>query len=207
MPTEELEHQLRRTLARAAAALPDPQQARQRLLQRDYHPRGSHRMAAGLTAALAVAAAAVVAWTALLAGHPGRHQPSAQLAAWTVVKQANGTIRVTVRNLRDPAGLQAELRADGVPASITFAGQANPACRPYPHGSRIQDLLATVAQPVAPPHPARGGTIVVIHPSALPHGAGLQLDARFAPNPHHGAGRLIQISGALVHASQQCTGS
>jgi hypothetical protein len=206
MPTEELEHQLRRTLARAAAALPDPQQARQRLLQRDYRPRGSHRMAAGITTALAVAAAAVVAGTALLPGHPGS-QPRAQLAAWTVVKQADGNIRVTIRDLRDPAGLQSKLRADGVPASVTFAGQANPACRPYPYGSRIQDLLAKVAQPVAQPHPARGGSILVIHPSALPHGAGLQLDARFVPNTRPGAGRLVQISGALVHASQQCTGS
>jgi hypothetical protein len=167
----------------------------------------ARRRIPGLAAALAVAAVAVVAVIALLPGHPGSHQSRARLAAWTVVKQADGTIRVTIRNLRDPAGLQAELRADGVPASVTFAGNANPACRPYPHGSRIQDLLATVAQPAARPHPARGGTIVVIHPSALPHGAGLQLEARFTPNPHPGAGKLIQVEGALVHASQQCTGS
>lgn len=171
------------------------------------HAIRARRRIPSLAAALAVAAAAVVAGLALLPGHPGSHRPSAQLAAWTVVKQANGTIRVTIRNLRDPAGLQSKLRADGVPASVTFAGQANPACRPYPHGSRIQDLLAEVAQPVAQPHPARGGTILVIHPPALPRGAGLQLEARFVPNPHHGAGELIQVEGALVHSSKQCTGS
>jgi hypothetical protein len=166
----------------------------------------ARRRIPSLAAALAVAAAAVFAVIALLPGHPGSHQPGAQLAAWTVVKQANGDIRVTIRNLRDPAGLQSKLRADGVPASVTFAGQANPACRPYPHGSRIQALFPKVAQPAHPYFP-RGGTILVIHPSVLPRHAGLLLEARFAPDPHPGAGKLIQVAGALVHASPQCTGS
>ena len=51
MPTDELESQLRRTLARAAADFGNPDQARQRLLQRDYHPRrGNRRLAAGIAA-------------------------------------------------------------------------------------------------------------------------------------------------------------
>ena len=33
---------------------------------------------------------------------------------------------------RDPAGLQATLRADGIPASVTFIGQQNPACQVIP---------------------------------------------------------------------------
>lgn len=40
MPTDELENQLRSTLARAAAGFENPGQGRQRLLQRDYHPDG-----------------------------------------------------------------------------------------------------------------------------------------------------------------------
>ena len=49
MPTDELESQLRSTFARAAADFENPGQARQRLLQRDYHPRrGNRRLAAGL---------------------------------------------------------------------------------------------------------------------------------------------------------------
>jgi hypothetical protein len=43
----------------------------------------------------------------------------AQLAAWTVAKQANGDIKVTVRQLSNPSGLQSTLRADGVPANVT----------------------------------------------------------------------------------------
>jgi hypothetical protein len=165
----------------------------------------ARRRIPGLTATLAVAAAAVFAVIALLPGHPGSHRPTAQLAAWTVVKQANGDIRVTIHNLRNPAGLQSKLRADGVPASVTFAGQENPACRPYPHGGRIQNLFPKVVEPARPSFP-RGGTILVIHPSALPRHAGLALEARFAPDPHPGAGKLIEVGGLLVHASQQCTG-
>src|ERR1039458_8637300 len=64
MPTEELENQLRSTLARAAADFENPGQARQRLLQRDYHPRRrDRRLAAGITtgAALIVGLVAVIA--------------------------------------------------------------------------------------------------------------------------------------------------
>ena len=64
MPTDELESQLRSTLARAAADFENPDQARQRLLQRNYHPRrGNRRLAAGITtgAALVVGLAAVIA--------------------------------------------------------------------------------------------------------------------------------------------------
>jgi hypothetical protein len=64
MPTDELEGQLRSTLARAAADFENPDQVRQRLLQRDYHPRrGNRRLAAGITtgAALVVGLVAVIA--------------------------------------------------------------------------------------------------------------------------------------------------
>ena len=182
----------------------------ERIMTRGRAVRARRRIP-GLAAALAAAAAAVFAVIVLLPGPPGSHRPTAQLAAWTVVKQANGDIRVTIRNLRDPAGLQSKLRADGVPASVTFAGQLNPACRPYPHGGRIQGLFPEVVRP-AHPYPAdpyfpRGGIILVIHPAALPRHVGVQLEAMFAPDPRHGAGRLIEVGGLLVHASQQCTGS
>jgi hypothetical protein len=64
MPTDELESHLRSTFARAAADFENPDQARQRLLLRDYHPRrGNRRLAAGITtaAALVVGLVAVIA--------------------------------------------------------------------------------------------------------------------------------------------------
>ena len=71
-----------------------------------------------MAAVVAGAAGAVLAGTMLASPS----QPTAQLAAWTVAKQSNGDIRVTINQLRDPAGLQATLRADGLPVNVSFAG-------------------------------------------------------------------------------------
>jgi hypothetical protein len=87
----------------------------------------SHRRAL-VDGALALVVVAVIAVTALLSAS---HQPSAQLAAWTVAKQSDGTILVTIRELFDPAGLQRKLRADGVRASVTFPGH-HPSSRGAP---------------------------------------------------------------------------
>ena len=54
MPTDELEHELRRAFASAAAGYQHPDQARQRLLQHNYRPdRGHRQLTAGITAAAA----------------------------------------------------------------------------------------------------------------------------------------------------------
>jgi hypothetical protein len=153
----------------------------------------ARRRIPGLAAgALAVAAAAALAVTALLpASHQAGPQPPAQLAAWTVTKQADGTITVTVRQLRDPAGLQRKLRADGVPASVTFFGHQPRACHRYPPS---EVLMAEVFGHQGPP--------LVIHPKALPHGAGIQL------NPgHYPHGAPIALAAGLVRASPRCTGT
>jgi hypothetical protein len=85
-----------------------------------------------------------------------RHQPArlahAQLTAWTVTKLADGNISVRINQFKDPAGLQSTLRADGVPASVTFASQRNPACHPYPGG--------TPARGSVPPLPLRPSTLL-----------------------------------------------
>jgi hypothetical protein len=173
-----------------------------------------------VTAALAavVAAAAAVTVTA----QPGGSRPAgpeagfatgpvaaAGLAAWTVTRQAGGDIKVTVSELRDPAGLQSTLRADGVPASVTFLGQPNPACSALPFDPGLQAKIF----PVRPSGVVRhlpGGVVLstggkpggdmVIDPSAIPGGVGLQL-AFLSINSD------ILGHAALVHASPQCTGN
>jgi hypothetical protein len=155
-------------------------------------------VAGALGAAAAVAFAVSVA---LPASHPAS-EPRAQLAAWTVARQADGSIRVTIRELHDPAGLQRRLRADGVPASVTFTDQRNPACQGYPgSGSQSQrrHLLSSVASF------AGGRDVMVIHPSALPSGAGLQIYTLFQHYP--GPRGSFQVAVGLVQASPQCTGS
>ena len=88
----------------------------------------ARRRIPGVAGVLAMAAGTALALITLLpSGHQPEYPASVQLTAWTAVKQANGNIRVTIRELRNPAGLQSTLRADGVPASVTFVGQQNPA--------------------------------------------------------------------------------
>jgi hypothetical protein len=127
----------------------------------------------------------------LPAGHRAGPQPPAQLAAWTVTMQADGTIVVTVRQLRDPAGLQHRLRADGVPASVTFFGRQPRACQRYPAGPAV---FHRVFGDHGPP--------LVIHPAALPAGAGVRL----SPG-HYPRGAPIALAAGLVRTDPGCTGS
>ena len=175
----------------------------------------ARRRILGLAGAAAVLAGATVAVTALL---PAGHPPGAHLSAWTVTRQAHGTIYVTIRELRDAARLQHTLRADGVPASVTFGSEPNLACQEYP-GQR--DLSKSGVQVSSGPP-----SIVAVNPSALPRGAGVQISGKFdfeysipghpakryisprlpAKSPVSGVVRVPVIGAGLVQASPQCTG-
>jgi hypothetical protein len=185
----------------------------------------ARRRVTGLAGVVALAAGAALAVTTLL---PGGNQasprpPAAQLAAWTVTRQADGSIRVTIRELRNPAGLQSKLRADGVPASVTLLGRENPSCRRYPASpAQAHRVFSQTLELIPPPRqgpPAgtplsRIGVVVVmlIHPSALPTGAGVQLATSFTllpPVAANGGVDHVAHLGAelnLVYASPACTG-
>jgi hypothetical protein len=209
MPTDELEHELRRTLARTAADFESLDQARQRLLQRDYHPRGgSRRRAAGIVAGGALVLGLGLSGVFGSAGYRPSHSAHAQLAAWTVVKQADGTVDVKIREFRDPAGLQRTLRADGVPASVILLRSApangNPPpgdpCHGGPWSNFVQSKVVTGG-----PFTKAG---MFIHLSALPRNAGIQFVATanigsYSPQRHGG----MFVGYWLVQASPQCTGS
>jgi hypothetical protein len=157
----------------------------------------ARRRIASLTAALGVAAAAAVAVTALLpGGHPASHQPGAQLTAWTVVKQPNGDVSVTIHELFYPAGLERKLRAAGVPASVSFDARHR-----YPPGCRGYQASRALLAGVFPPHPGAPTAAIVIRPSALPTGAGVYIDD--TSNPYG----YVGMQTGLVQASKQCTGS
>jgi hypothetical protein len=184
--------------------------------------RRVRRLVSGTAGVLALAAAAAVAVSVALV--PASHQPSqpalAQLAAWTVSRQADGTVLVTIREFRDRAGLQRKLRADGIPASVIFieAGHvpANPdrirgnPCRQFNgDGNAVGDrLLLRVAHLVDPRAADPFGGGVVIHPSALPRLVGLQLYIirnLGYPSPQHEGG--VAFFEDLVQATPACTGS
>ena len=80
--------------------------------------RTRRRRLRGLTGAVALSGSAVAAVALLV---PGGQATTARLAAWTVSRDPDGGITVTVNQMTDPGGLQATLRADGIPARVTFA--------------------------------------------------------------------------------------
>ena len=183
----------------------------QQIVSRSRAVRARQRLP-GMAGALAVVAGAAIAITTLLPGHQPSHPVTARLAAWTVTKQADGNISVTIRELSDPAGLQRRLRTDGVPASVSFSGNQNPSCRPYPVSHALLNRIfppPPVPPPngiqVAPPGPLPGQvpTVIVIHPAALPSGTGVQLAALFM-QPHWVTPNSFLVR--LVYVSQRCTG-
>jgi hypothetical protein len=165
------------------------------------HRRRARGKLAGLAAFAGAVAAGTVAAVTVLA--PAGGQPRARPTAWTVAEQPNGTITVTIQQLTDPAGLQSTLRADGVPVSVTFSGQQNPACHPYRGvgAGRFRQIVDFgLGQ----------ANVMTIHKLALPGGAGLQIIAASPASPASPASqpRVRFIAGAgLVSASPQCTGS
>ncbi len=156
---DDLEVLVRESIDRLTAESGIPADVARKARRRVARRQRSVRAAAALGTA-AIAAVAAIAVTSTLS--PAHQQTRAQLAAWTVTRQADGDIYLTIRQLSDPAGLQRALRADGVPASVTFASHQHSPCR-------------AVARQAAPWTVAKqaGGTITVTI-SALSNPAGLQ---------------------------------
>jgi hypothetical protein len=176
--------------------------------------RSITRLSLGGLSAIGGVAAVIIGVIALL---PASHQPGppvhAQLAAWTVVKQADGTVLVKIREFRDPAGLQRELRADGIPASVQFnpdnlVGKSawaivhfkgNP-CQEYSGGEGQAQNVVTGGSPFT--------VGMFVHPSAIPSGAGVQFVAsRNVGYDSPQRNESFDLFEWLVQPSPQCTGS
>jgi hypothetical protein len=172
MPTEELENALRSALARAAADIQDPAQARQRLLQRDYRPgRGHRKLGAGITAA--TAAAGIV----LGLGLTGAFGPAAvsgtgaiRTTAFTLVKHANGTVTLTIHPgvLLEPGTLQRDLQRDGIPAKVTTGSF----CSSDPAPAGFNQVVHAVV-PGLEGTPLTANPTLTINPAAMPAGTEL----------------------------------
>jgi hypothetical protein len=172
--------------------------------------RTRRRAAAGGAAVAGLAAGLGVAALAAPASSPATGH--AQLTGWTVTKEPSGVIDVTIRELKDPAGLQARLRADGVPANVSFSGP-NPACHPYyPNYQYIPPeylLKLGNLQPGKPwIHSYDNGSVtvsvtspadltLVLRPARMPRGTAFQIIAK----PAWGV-----YAWGLVKTSPACTG-
>jgi hypothetical protein len=163
-------------------------------------------------------------------GHRPAHSGHAQLTAWTVTKLADGDISVRINQFKDPAGLQSTLRADGVPASVTFASQQNPACHLYPEGAPplgsvppsplrpstlLQQVFPRPYQQLGPPAGTGRARMVKAGPPAPPP-SGNRTVIVIDPSalPRHAGVQLASNDAAtslrlpvVVYASPRCTGS
>jgi len=165
------------------------------------------RLRYGLAAAAAVVAA-VTALTVLpgSGSHGGGNGTTpVRLAAWTVSVRPGGGIRVTIRDLRNPAGLQRQLRADGVPATVRFTSQIPRPCLYYPEPARHPFRLL---DRIFPQNSQAGGqTVFTINPAAIPAPIGLWINVSppTAQPGRHGR-RSIEFSASwtLVYASGRC---
>ncbi len=178
----------------------------EQIISRGRSVRARRRIPRVAAAVAPAAAAATVVSVALPAGHLAKG-PDARLAAWTVTREADGDIQITFLQATDPAGLQSTLRADGVPASVTFAGQQNPACQtitvpvpPFSDKGADRGPLSRVVVGFAD-KPAQD--VLVLRPSGLPTGDGIQISTSGTP----GAADSFRLFVNLVQQSPQCTGS
>ena len=175
MPTDELEHELRRAIASAAAGYQHPEQAKQRLLQRDYRPgSGRRRLTAG--AAVAGSVALGLGLGLGLSGGLGSSPPSGagtiRTAAFTITRNANGTATLTInaRVLFDPSTLQGDLAQYGIPAKVTSASFCS--SDPAPSGFSQAVTFSPAIQGGNGPQQVRNPT-VTINPAAMPAGTEL----------------------------------
>ena len=173
----------------------------------------SRRRRFAVPALIGVAVAAVAAALALhLTGSPAApRQGGLTLAAWSVVKEPHGLLKVTIRQLRDPAGLQRTLAADGVAANVRFVhhffqpSNSNdvPKGCPAPHLSSA--AITKVDEKLIPNVTVPEADAFIFRPSAIPDGVGLYLKA-WAPKPGTHPAATLSMEINLVQASHRCTG-
>jgi hypothetical protein len=176
--------------------------------------------------AATLAAVAVVIALILTAGHPAPGQPLAQkqtsgpsprsapttpssparLDAWTVTRNPDGTVQVTIREMDDPAGLQAKLRAAGVRVVVTASLAWPAACREWRAGHfRMGDQVLRNSNRTG--LPTAGGTDLLIRPSLIPARALLWLGISQTGKPRGVVGPPGPIGAAYLTATRACTRS
>jgi hypothetical protein len=164
------------------------------------------RLRYGLAAATVIAAVTALTLLPGSGSHGGGNGTTpVRLAAWTVSVRPGGRVRVTIRDLRNPAGLQRQLRADGVPATVRFTSQIPRPCLYYPepahHPFRLLDRIFLQNSQ------AGGQTVFTINPAAIPAPIGLWINVS-PPSPQPGRhGRRsagFSAGWTLVYASGRC---
>jgi len=168
---------------------------------------------------ISVATAAVVGVLAASAAHPAGNDAvarpgtspsaapsiSASLTAWSVTN-TGGSVKVTIRQMIDPQGLQAKLRADGVRVVVTPSLAWPAACHEWRGGHyRMGSNLIRLQDRSGLPSP--GGTEFVLDPSQIPSGALLWLGLPPTGKPSGVVGPPGPMGSGLFAATQACLNS
>jgi hypothetical protein len=199
MNDNELSSMVRESVADVRSSTPVDQ-----IISRGHAVRASRRRVPVAAGALVVAGGAALGVTALApSGHPApaavgkasSHPAVVRLAAWTVAKQANGDIDITIKQLQHPAQLQATLRADGLPVHVSFSGHpGGDVCQP---DSKVSPEVFIGLYRA---YRNNGIDFMTIDPSLLPSGVGLSITV----DEVNGLPGFAWVD--VVHASRQCTG-
>jgi hypothetical protein len=161
---------------------------------------------AGAAAAAAAVVALVLAQQPGTATRPGP-APSMHLAAWTVTEKPPGIIEIKIRELKDPAGLQRELRRDGVPAFVRFQNQNPPDCLNYPLSPARGLKLSQRIFPEPDNAQEADNVAMVIDAAAIPPGVGLWIEFTPPQTQNQSNGQSVVSFGSsymLVYASGHC---
>jgi hypothetical protein len=161
--------------------------ARGRRMRRGLPVAGAGGLALGVGLALALSGGSPAAPGGSLAspsgslaapgGSPGAWAVHVNLAAWSVNTTLNGLVDVTIRELKDPAGLGKTLADAGVPVKVT-SGRV---C-----ASDYEARLPQVVRKL----PGSGDVVLTINPRAMPAGTELVIGiGHFGSGPHRGDDR------------------
>jgi hypothetical protein len=132
----------------------------------------------------------------------GNVSPRITLAAWTVKSSPNGTVKVTVRQMKDIPGLEASLRSAGVPAVVTSSLSTPPGCAEWHDGNFKLGNVVTTANKSGLPGP--DGLELILHPSDVPNGALLWLGLAQAGAPAGSTGPSGPMAVGFLNDTSTC---
>jgi hypothetical protein len=178
-----------------------------------WQRRPRHRTMLLAACAIAVAAATAIVVPVIVPGGGGAGPLITE--AWAIQHNPNGTIRVTFKQARDAAGLQAALRAEGIDAYVRYVPVVSNPSGPVTSYPAEQCGPATI-YPIVPgrvveqvfPFPAGGapdqGYAVTINPAAIPPGDAIFIEVDWTPGrPDLGIG--VQDMVLADHLPPVCT--
>jgi hypothetical protein len=199
---------------------------------RTFRPGHRHGRRARLVTAAAIVAvaagAAAVTTTLLPSGagshaQPGHAQPGQSQSAhsparadWVVQRQPSGDFTVTVFEMRNPAALQRDLRAHGIPAYVFTVPYEVVTMPTINHGHRVNNIEVRPIsncktrpwrplpkdyrgpQATSEPYHLPGGWAFNINPAGIPHGASVTISIGVWTGPTAPGGDRIEGVGTGV---------